>query len=308
MTVRNQKPIARVTSPTEERNGRTKDLDRLSTIEVLRRINDEDQRVPTEVREVLPQLALAVDLAVEALRTGRQVHYVGAGTSGRLGVLDAAELLPTFAVPDDWFVTHMAGGPEALLRSVEDAEDDDQVGYAELIGAVTAGDLVVGLAASGRTPYVVGGLRAARERGAHTALITANPNAPEGERVEVFIPVNTGPEALAGSTRMKAGTAQKLALNAFSTAVMVRLGRTYSNLMVDVVATNAKLRGRVLGILMEATGLSEQQCAAALEAAGGELKTALVSALGGVDPETARDALSAADGHTHAALAALVSQ
>lgn len=305
MTVDNQKPIARVTSPTEERNDRTRDLDRLSTIDVLRRINDEDQRVPRQVAEVLEPLARAVDLAVDALRAGRRVHYVGAGTSGRLGVLDAAELLPTFAVPDDWFVTHMAGGPDALLRSVEDAEDDERIGYQEVADSVTAGDLVVGLAASGRTPYVVGGLRAGRERGAHTALVTANPNAPAGQQVDVFVPVDTGPEALAGSTRMKAGTAQKLVLNAFSTAVMVRLGRTYSNLMVDVVATNAKLRGRVLGILVEATGLPEDQCASALEAAGGEVKTALVTILGKVTPEVARSALRDADGHTHRALALL---
>lgn len=305
MTIEDSKPVVHVSSPTEARNGRTRDLDRLSTVDVLKRINDEDQEVPGKVREVLPQLAVAVDLAVAALRRGRRVHYVGAGTSGRLGVLDAAELMPTFAVPDDWFVTHMAGGPPALLRPVEDAEDDSEVGRRELEASVNPGDVVVGLAASGRTPYVAGGLRAARAKGAATVLVTANPAAPLSSEVDVFIAVDTGPEVVAGSTRMKAGTAQKLVLNAFSTAVMVRLGRTYSNLMVDVLATNAKLRGRVLGILREATGLSEAECASALEASGGDLKTALVSILANVSTDRARTALSDADGHTYAALSAL---
>lgn len=296
------KRIVRVESPTEARNPRTRALDRVSTLEVLQLINDEDQRVADCVRAVLPELASAVDLAVAALRRGDKVHYVGAGTSGRLGVLDAAELLPTFAVPPNWFVSHMAGGPSALLRAIEDAEDDEDSGAREIRESVKPGDLVVGLAASGRTPYVAGALRAARVIGASTALVTANPLAPLGEEVDVFIAVDTGPEVLAGSTRMKAGTAQKLVLNAFSTAVMVRLGRTYSNLMVDVVATNAKLRGRMLGILREATGLPEDVCADALTAADGELKTALVSLLGEVSPERARTALAESGGHAHLAL------
>jgi len=299
------KAVVVVASPTEERNPRSVDIDRLPTLEILRLINDEDHRVPGAVREVLEPIAQAVDLAVEALRKGRCVHYVGAGTSGRLGMLDAAELPPTFAVPSDWFVTHAAGGPAAFLRAVEDAEDDAAAGARELAEAVQPGDVVVGLAASGRTPYVVGALRAAREHGAATVLVTANPKAPLGREVDVFIPVDTGPEVVAGSTRMKAGTAQKLVLNAFSTAVMVRLGRTYSNLMVDLLATNAKLRGRMLGILKEATGLSEEECRQALAEAGGELKTALVAVLAGVTPERAREALAEAEGHVHAALAAL---
>jgi N-acetylmuramic acid 6-phosphate etherase len=300
-----EKAVAMVVSPTEGRNPRSVHIDRLPTLEILRLINDEDQRVPGAVRDVLEPIARAVDLAVEALRKGRRVHYVGAGTSGRLGMLDAAELPPTFAVPSDWFVTHAAGGPAAFLKAVEDAEDDAAAGARELAEAVQPGDVVVGLAASGRTPYVVGALRAAREHGATTVLVTANPRAPLGREVDVFIPVDTGPEVVAGSTRMKAGTAQKLVLNAFSTAVMVRLGRTYSNLMVDLLATNAKLRGRMLGILKEATGLSEEACRQALTEAGGELKTALVAVLGGVTPERAREALAQADGHVHAALAAL---
>lgn len=299
------KPVVRIDSPTEARNPRTRALDRVSTLEVLQLINDEDSRVPGCVRAVLPQLAVAVDLAVAALRRGGQVHYVGAGTSGRLGVLDAAELLPTFAVPPDWFISHMAGGPSALLRAVEDAEDDAESGGREIADSVKPGDVVMGLAASGRTPYVAGALRSARVVGASTMLVTANPATPLGSEVDVLIAVDTGPEVVAGSTRMKAGTAQKLVLNAFSTAVMVRLGRTYSNLMVDVVATNAKLRGRMLGILREATGLAESVCADALTAADGELKTALVSLLGEVPPSEARVALGQSGGHAHLALRGL---
>ncbi|MEQ4205301.1 N-acetylmuramic acid 6-phosphate etherase [Actinopolymorpha sp. B9G3] len=299
------KPVVHVTSPTEARNPRTTDIDRVSTLDVLRLINDEDRQVAEAVRAALPQVASAVDLAVEALRRGRRVHYVGAGTSGRLGVLDAAELPPTFAVPPEWFVTHAAGGPAALLRAIEGAEDDEEAGHQEIADSVTAGDVVVGLAASGRTPYVAGALRSARERGAATVLVTANPDAPLSAEVDVFVAVDTGPEVVAGSTRMKAGTGQKLVLNAFSTAVMIRLGRTYSNLMVDLVATNAKLRGRMLDILGEATGLDEPTCAAALTEAGGELKTALVAVLGGVEPGRARAALADSGGHVHAALAQL---
>jgi len=302
---RTRKPVVHVASPTETRNPRTTDIDRVSTLEVLHLINDEDQQVAVAVRTALPRLAGAVDLAVEALRQGRRVHYVGAGTSGRLGVLDAAELPPTFAVPSEWFVTHAAGGPAALLRAIEGAEDDEDAGAREMAESVSAGDVVVGLAASGRTPYVAGALRASRERGAATVLVTANPDTPLGREVDVFVPVDTGPEVVAGSTRMKAGTAQKLVLNAFSTAIMVRLGRTYSNLMVDLVASNAKLRGRTLDILREATGLDPETCAEALTAADGELKTALVAVLGEVTPHRARAALAHTDGHVHAALAEL---
>ncbi|MBM7786238.1 N-acetylmuramic acid 6-phosphate etherase [Tenggerimyces flavus] len=297
--------VVRVTSPTETRNPRTYDIDRLSTLEVLRLINDEDHRVPGAVRAVLPRLAVAVDLAVEALRGGGRVHYVGAGTSGRLAVMDAAELPPTFAAPADWFVTHVAGGPSSLLQAIENAEDNEEAGSAEMEASVKAGDIVVGLAASGRTPFVAAALRTARRLGASTALITANPGTPVGAEVDVFLAFDTGPEVVAGSTRMKAGTAQKLVLNAFSTAVMVRLGRTYSNLMVDMVATNAKLRGRTLAILAEATGLDEDTGARVLTEAGGELKTAIVSVLAGVDPSDARSALETSEGHVHAALTAL---
>lgn len=283
-----------VDSPTEQRNPRTVDLDLMSTVDILSAINAEDRRAPEAVQNVLPQLARAVDYAVEALRGGHRVHYVGAGTSGRLATLDAAELIPTYNVPADWFVAHHAGGEQALRTAVEDAEDDADAGEAEMAASTNRGDLVLGVTASGRTPFVLGALRAASARGARTCLVSNNPNVPEPPEVDVLVTVDTGPEAVAGSTRMKAGTAQKLVLTAFSTATMVKLGKTYSNLMVGMRATNAKLRGRTVRILREATGMGEQECADALTEADGDLKVALVSLL---SPSTAGQAATALHDH-----------
>jgi N-acetylmuramic acid 6-phosphate etherase len=280
----------------------------MSTVGILGLINAEDRRVPEAVSEAMPQLAAAVDLAVEALRAGRRVHYVGAGTSGRLAVLDAAELVPTFNVPPGWFVAHHAGGDRALREPVENAEDDAKSGATELSAAVEPGDFVLGLTASGRTPFVLGALGAASRQGARTALVSGNPRSVRPAGVDVLIAVDTGPEAIAGSTRMKAGTAQKLVLTSFSTATMIKLGRTYSNLMVSVRATNAKLRGRTLRILQEATGASEQECSAALTDSGGDLKVALVHMLCGVDSDTATGLLAANDGHVRDALTACAYQ
>ncbi|MBV9845709.1 MAG: N-acetylmuramic acid 6-phosphate etherase [Kutzneria sp.] len=294
--------IVRVESPTEQRNPRTEGIDRLATIDVLRMINDEDRTVPGAVAEVLPAVAGAVEFAVEALRSGGRVHYVGAGTSGRVAIQDAAELMPTFNAPPDWFVTHHAGGASALHTAVENAEDDAAAGALEIRGDVRPGDLVFGLAASGRTPFVIGALAAARELGARTVLLSANPGSAAAVDVDVLIEVDTGPEVIAGSTRMKAGTAQKLVLNAFSTTVMIKLGRTYSNLMVSMRATNAKLRGRALRILEEATGLDESACATALHDADGDLRVAMMCLLAGIAPAQAAEALDAAGGHVRNAL------
>jgi N-acetylmuramic acid 6-phosphate etherase len=297
--------VVRVGSPTEERNPDSLDLDLLPTREVLRVINDADRTVPAAVADVLDALAVAVEFAVSALSGGNRVHYFGAGTSGRLAVLDAAELPPTFNTPEDWFCPHVAGGPDAMWRAVEDAEDDETAGAEEATACVRPGDVVVGLAASGRTPYVLGALRIARAGGARTVLVAADPGAAAAAEVDVFIGLDTGPEVVTGSTRMKAATAQKLVLNAFSTAVMVRLGRVYSNLMVGLVATNAKLRGRMISILMEATGCGEEICRAALGEAGGDLKTALVCLVSGTGVGDARAALARADGQVRGALALL---
>lgn len=291
--------------PTERRNAATIGLADLGTLDLLTALNDEDARVATAVRAVLPQLADLVDRAVASLRAGGGVHYLGAGTSGRLAALDAVELRPTFGAPPQWFSAHLAGGPQAMTRAVEGAEDDRDDGARVVREHVRTGDVVVGVAASGRTPWVLAGLAQARRQGAVTALVCADPDAPAGADVDVLVGVATGPEALTGSTRMKAGTAQKLVLNAFSTATMVRMGRAWSNLMVDVVATNAKLRDRSVRILVEATGDDEDVCAAALLAADGRVKVALVGLLAGVDADVAATALEGGDGHVASALRAL---
>lgn len=294
-----------VSAPTEERHPGTAAIDTQPTLAILRLLNDDDALVAPAVAQVLPELALLVDRAVASVRAGGTVHYFGAGTSGRLAVLDAAELLPTFNSPDGLFVAHHAGGPGALLRAVENVEDDEGAGRAEA-SVLRAGDIAIGLTASGRTPFVGGALHRARELGAVTALVTSHPEAGLAPYADHLLVARTGPEVLTGSTRLKAGTAQKLILNSFSTAVMIRLGRTWSNLMVDVVATNAKLRGRVLRILKEASGADEVQARLALEAADGELKPALLSILAGTDAATARQAIADQQGSVARALAALV--
>ena len=300
-------PTARVTSPTEEVNPRTRHIDEVPTAELLRLVNDEDRLVPGAVARALPVLAALVDEAVGRVRAGGRVHYFGAGTSGRLGVLDAAELPPTFGVePDAVIVAHQAGGPGALRQAVEDAEDD--AGGADAAG-VTGSDVVVGLAASGRTPYVGAALAAGRAAGAVTALVTSNPQPPLADLADFLVVADTGPEAITGSTRLKAGTAAKLVLHTFSTALMVRLGHTYGPFMVDMRASNAKLRGRSIAMLVQATGESEQRCRQALELCG-DRKTALVHLLARdddrpVSPESCRAALAETGGRVREALAVL---
>ncbi|HZX02621.1 N-acetylmuramic acid 6-phosphate etherase [Kribbella sp.] len=293
-----------MTSPTEQRNPRTLAIDAVGTSEILQLVNNEDALVAGAVGAVIPELTKAVDAAVEAIRGGGRVHYFGAGTSGRLAVLDAAELLPTFHVPDGLVVAHHAGGMQALLRAVENVEDSEEGGASDA-AAVTGQDLVVGLAASGSTPYVAGALKAARAAGATTVLVTSNPDAPLAPLADIVVAADTGPEVIAGSTRLKAGTAQKMILNAFSTTLMIKLGRTWSNLMVDLVATNKKLRGRMVRILGEATGADEAACEAALAEADGELKPALVHLLTGTPIPEARAALETAHGRVATALAEL---
>jgi N-acetylmuramic acid 6-phosphate etherase len=290
-----------VASPTEERNPRTADIDALPALALLQRINDEDARVAGAVRTVLPALAELVDVAVERLTAGGRIHYFGAGSSGRLGLLDAAEIPPTYGVGHDLFIAHLAGGDAAVRRAQEGAEDDAQQGSLDA-AEVTPGDIVVGLASSGYTPYVGGALRQANLVGAHTALVTSNPAAPLAELAATLLCVETGPEAITGSTRLKSATAQKLVLNAFSTAVMVRSGRTWSNLMVDLMPSNAKLRGRLITLLEQASGRDEADCEAALSDADQEPKTALVMLLAEVGPERARAALTVGNGRIAGAL------
>ncbi|WP_418276372.1 N-acetylmuramic acid 6-phosphate etherase [Isoptericola jiangsuensis] len=291
-------------SPTEQRHPATEDIDTVGTIEVLRRINREDHVAVDAVAEVLPRLADVVDLAAERFRRGGTVHYFGAGTSGRLGVLDASELMPTYNLPPGRVVGHIAGGSDALVRAVEDAEDSAAEGRRDAAG-LGPDDVAIGLAASGSTPYVGGALEAARAAGAYTVLVSSNPGAPLAAGVDTDIVLRTGPEVVTGSTRLKAGTAQKLVLNGFSTALMIAVGRTFGNLMVSVVATNAKLRERTVRILQEATGVAEAEARILLERCDGDLKTAIVVALAAADPAPARHALARTDGSVRAALAEL---
>lgn len=290
------------TSPTEQRNDRSVRLEEMTTLEILELLNSEEQRAIGAVAEALPQLVALVERAAARMRLGGRVHYFGAGTSGRLGVLDAAELVPTFGIDPVEVQAHIAGGPDAITRAVEDSEDSADDGRREASESVEPGDVAIGIAVSGTTPYVGGALAAAREAGALTALLTNNPRPPLAAVADIVVVADTGPEVLTGSTRLKAGTATKVLLNGFSTALMVRLGRTYSNLMVGVVATNAKLRERTLRILGEVTGDLPERNARLLEASGGDLRVAVVSAVAGVPAEKASVALAVADGSVRDAL------
>jgi N-acetylmuramic acid 6-phosphate etherase len=284
---------------TEQINACTADIDRLDTLGVLERLNDEDQRVATAVRACLPALANAVDLTLERWRRGGRVVLFGAGTSGRLAMLDAAELPPTFGIAPERYVARMAGGGSAFLRAVEGAEDDRSAG-ADAAADLGPHDVAFGIAASGRTPWVLGALEAARACGALCLGLACVPSPEVCSFVDVCITVDTGPEAITGSTRMKAGTAQKLVLNAFSTALMIRLGKVYGNLMIDVQATNAKLHRRAQRLVEQTAGVDPAEAAAALEAAGGQVKVAVVTLRLGVSVDEAAARLAAAEGSLRA--------
>jgi len=288
---------------TEQRNPRTFDLDRLDIEGILRRIHDEDRTVPDVVAGEIPRIAQIVELAVASLREGGRLLYVGAGTSGRLGVLDAAECPPTFGTPPEMVRGIMAGGYEALVRAVEGAEDrEDEARKAVQQAAVGPSDLVVGLAASRRTPFVVAALQEAHRRGAKTALVCCTPRSEVTIEVDVAVCLVVGPEVLMGSTRMKAGTATKLTLNMISTATMVRLGKVYENMMVDLMATSKKLVERSRRTVMTVTGLDYPEACVALERAGGSVKTAIVMVKSGLDRAQAEARLARAGGFVRAAL------
>ncbi len=277
---------------TEERNPATTDIDTLPTLDMLSLINSEDQKVALAVREELPNIASAVDAITARMQRGGRIIYFGAGTSGRLGVLDASECPPTFGTLPGLVVGLIAGGPAALTKSIEGAEDDHEDGSAEVAELdINENDCVVGIAASGCTPYVIGGLEEAKRRGALTVSIACNRPSPLEELAEIGIALLVGPEVITGSTRLKAGTAQKMVLNMISTGVMIRLGKTYSNLMVDGQPTNVKLRTRVRRIVAEATGLNLRQATEVLSACNGEIKTAIVAVLANVTPDVARRSL-----------------
>lgn len=278
-------------SPTEERNPASSELDVLDARGMVDLILAEEATVAAAVQAQAAQIAALVETCVAAIAAGGTVHYLGAGTSGRLAVLDAVELAPTFNADASMITAHLAGGDGAFLTAVEGAEDSAEAG-AELVAAeCCAGDVVIGLAASGRTPFVGGALEAARTAGMPTALISANPQASLAPLADHPILLDVGPEVVTGSTRMKAGTAQKLTLNALSTGTMVRLGTTFGNLMIDVRPTNAKLVARTVRMLVQASGATPQHAADVLEAAAGSVRVALVALLAGAEPAAAAEVL-----------------
>lgn len=287
----------------ETRNPQTMDLDCLSTLEMVERFNQQDALVAGAVEKTLPEVARAVDAASDSLKAGGRLIYMGAGTSGRLGVLDASECPPTFGVPHGLVIGLIAGGPGALLKAVEGAEDNQQLGEDDLKALnLTVNDMVVGLAASGRTPYVIGGLRYARNFGCRTAAISCNPGSAIAQEAEIAISPVVGPEALTGSTRLKSGTAQKLVLNMISTGAMVKLGKVYQNLMVDMKATNIKLVDRACRIVVEATGATREEAEQALKQTDYEVKPAILMILTGVDAPTAQARLADSRGYLRPAL------
>src|SRR6056297_446362 len=290
---------------TEKRNPRSMRIDAASTEEILRIINDEDARVVPAVRDEVPYIAEAVEIVVEAFENGGRLIYAGAGTSGRLGVLDAAECPPTFGSPPDLVQGLIAGGKEAMFVAQEGAEDHESNGRDALEDlGVTPRDVVCGIAASRRTPFVVGAVKYAQEVGCKTLFVTCNPRDQFDlhEHVDVAICAAVGPEVIMGSTRMKSGTAQKLVLNMITTAAFVRMGKVYENMMIDLQMTNEKLKERSKRIVMIATGVDYAEAKRVLDAAGGHVKTALVMILADVSADAARARLGAADGFVREAI------
>jgi N-acetylmuramic acid 6-phosphate etherase len=288
---------------TELSNPRTTAFDSMPVEELLRTMNAEDAGVASAVAQAIPEIARAVALIVDARRHGGRLIYIGAGTSGRLGVLDAVECPPTFGVDPGEVLGIIAGGPDAFSKAVEGAEDDPARAEQDLSATnLAAADVVVALAASGRTPYAIGALRYGRSLGAATIAISCNRNAESSAHADVGIEIETGPEVLTGSTRLKAGTAQKMVCNMLSTATMVQLGKVYGNLMVDVNPTNAKLVDRARRIVAEATGVDAPTAATLLDAAGGHPKTAIVMQLAGIDAVAARKLLVETNGFVRTAV------
>lgn len=288
---------------TERENDKSVGLDEMSPLEIVTLMNAEDQTVAHAVSQALPAIAEAVEAIVASFKAGGRLIYVGAGTSGRLGVLDASELPPTFGVDPSMAVALLAGGRNAVFQAKEGAEDDAEAGERDLRGIhLENRDAVVGISASGRTPYVIGALQYAKQIGAKTVALSCNRPSRMSSIADVAIEVVTGPEVLTGSTRLKAGTAQKMVLNMLSTAAMVRMGKTYKNLMVDVKPTNEKLVDRARRILMKATGVSYKEADRALKAADNQVKVALVMIQTGSTAEEARARLKEADGFVRAAV------
>ncbi len=288
---------------TETRNAATMKLDEMTPLQVVAAMNAEDAKVPEAIAKILPEIAQTAQWGIDALEAGGHIYYMGAGTSGRLGVLDAAECPPTFGVSSELIKGFIAGGEKAFLKAVEGAEDSLSLGKEDLqaIG-LTASDLVIGIAASGRTPYVLGALAYAREIGCKTVAISCNANTAISAAADLAIEAVVGAEVLTGSTRLKAGTAQKLILNMISTATMVGMGKAYQNLMIDVMQTNEKLHVRAEKIVMEATGVDRATARAKIDEASGSTKTAITMILADCTLAEAIARLDAAKGHVRKAL------
>ncbi|MEY4969947.1 MAG: hypothetical protein RLZZ277_178 [Actinomycetota bacterium] len=288
---------------TEQVNAKYEMLDAMSVSELLQAMNENDAEVPKAVAAVLPAIEDAIEGIVDRMMRGGRLIYIGAGTSGRLGVLDAAECGPTFSVGDDEVLAFIAGGEKALRKPAEGAEDNPDLAISDL-KSITIGELdtVVGIAASGRTPYVVGGLEYAKSVGALTVSISCNPNSVAGSVAEHAIDIDSGPELLAGSTRLKSGTAQKLVLNMISTVTMVRLGKTFGNLMVDLQISNEKLQDRAVRIISKATGATKSEATQALIDSGHQVKVAILMILLHIDAATASERLSASSNRIREAL------
>lgn len=290
--------------PTEQILSTASNLDQMSSLEIVRLINDEDETIAAAVRRALPQIAHAVDVVADGLRHGGRLIYVGAGTSGRLGALDASEIPPTFNTSPRTVQYIMAGGSKALGSSTEASEDDASLALTEIKKRKPGRyDIVLGIATSGRTPFTIAAVEYARRRGAHTIALTCNRNSPLERAADFAIVTEVGPEVLAGSSRMKAGTAHKMVLNMISTAAMTRLGYVYRNLMVNVWTKNEKLIQRAIGIVEEATGADHESAARALEASGNRTPVAVVMLAGGISKSRAAAALKKTKGHVRQAIA-----
>ncbi|HBV76488.1 MULTISPECIES: N-acetylmuramic acid 6-phosphate etherase [Vibrio] len=288
---------------TESRNTASAEIDTLSTQDMLTIINQEDQKVPLAVKAELPKIAQAVDVITQAFAEGGRLIYMGAGTSGRLGILDASECPPTYGSNPDLVIGLIAGGHQAILKAVENAEDNVELGQSDLVSLnLTSKDVVVGIAASGRTPYVIGGLKYANSVGATTVSLACNPGCPMEAQAKIVITPIVGAEVVTGSSRMKAGTAQKLILNMLTTGAMIRSGKVFGNLMVDVEATNAKLIQRQTNIVVEATGVTSEQAEQALNACDRHCKTAILMLLADIDAKQAKQRLTQHNGFIRAAL------
>lgn len=288
---------------TETRNPDTMTLDQMSALELVTAMNREDHKVPEAIASALPQIASTVEVVEQAFRKGGRLFYLGAGTSGRLGVLDASECPPTFGVDPGMVVGLIAGGDRALRFPIEGAEDDRSLGKQDLVDHnLVPSDVVIGIAASGRTPYVLGALDYAHSIGCKTAAIACNLHSAIGQAADIAIEVSVGPEVLTGSTRLKAGSAQKMILNMITTGAMVRTGKAYQNLMVDVVQSNEKLRTRAENIVMAATAVSREQARRTIDEANGKVKLAITMILTGKDAASAQALLDQSGGSVHNAL------